>query len=103
MNIKIIIIPVLLLMLLSSCKSVKEGLSGRKSDNSDEFLIEKKAPLKLPPEFERLPLPGEDDVEPTAETECIKDSILNSSNKKAVQKSSNESIEKIILDKIKKK
>ena len=103
MNIKIIIIPVLLLMLLSSCKSVKEGLSGRKSDNSDEFLIEKKAPLKLPPEFERLPLPGEDDVEPTAETESIKDSILNSSNKKAVQKSSNESIEKIILDKIKKK
>jgi|TARA_B110001452_G_scaffold114347_1_gene94859 hypothetical protein len=103
MNIKIIIISVLLLMLLSSCKSVKEGLSGRKSDNSDEFLIEKKAPLKLPPEFERLPLPGEDDVEPTAETESIKDSILNSSNKKAVQKSSNESIEKIILDKIKKK
>jgi hypothetical protein len=103
MNIKIIIISVLLLMLLSSCKSVKEGLSGRKSDNSDEFLIEKKAPLKLPPEFERLPLPGEDDVEPTTETESIKDSILNSSNKKAVQKSSNESIEKIILDKIKKK
>ena len=103
MNIKIIIISVLLLMLLSSCKSVKEGLSGRKSDNSDEFLIEKKAPLKLPPEFERLPLPGEDDVDPTAETESIKDSILNSSNKKAVQKSSNESIEKIILDKIKKK
>ncbi len=103
MNIKIIIIPVLLLMLLSSCKTVKEGLSGKKSDNSDEFLIEKKAPLKLPPEFERLPLPGEDDVELTAETESIKDSILNSSNKKAVQKSSNESIEKIILDKIKKK
>tara|TARA_B100000795_G_scaffold22049_1_gene14697 strand:+ start:1816 stop:2127 length:312 start_codon:yes stop_codon:yes gene_type:complete len=103
MNIKIIIIPIILLMLLSSCKSVKEGLSGRKDDNSDEFLIEKKAPLRLPPEFERLPLPGDDDVKILAETKSFKDKILNSSNKKTKQKSSNGSIEKIILEKIRKK
>lgn len=34
---------------VSSCQSVKEGLSGQKKKNSDEFLIEKKNPLVLPP------------------------------------------------------
>ena len=46
-----------LLFLLTSCQSAKEGLSGRKKDNTDEFLVQKKNPLVLPPDYNDLPLP----------------------------------------------
>ena len=39
--------------------SVKRGLTGAKADSSDEFLIQKKDPLILPPDFENLPTPSE--------------------------------------------
>ena len=35
----------------------KETMSGQKVTNSDEFLIKKKDPLVLPPEYDKLPLP----------------------------------------------
>ena len=31
----------------------------KKKNNSDEFLLEKKIPLVLPPNYGELPLPGE--------------------------------------------
>ena len=37
--------------LLASCQSVKDGLSGRKTENSDEFLVKKKNPLVMPPKI----------------------------------------------------
>ena len=39
--------------------SVKRGLTGSKSDSTDEFLVQKKDPLILPPDFESLPSPEE--------------------------------------------
>ena len=45
---------------LTSCQSIKDGLSGRKSENSDEFLVKKKSPLVMPPKFMELPNPEED-------------------------------------------
>ena len=39
--------------------SVKRGITGAKSDTVDEFLVEKKDPLILPPDFENLPTPEE--------------------------------------------
>jgi len=44
-------------LILTACQSVKDGLSGNKSNNSDEFLIQKKNPLVLPPKFSELPKP----------------------------------------------
>ena len=41
-----IVIP----LFLASCQSIKDGLSGKKSENSDEFLVQKKNPLVLPPD-----------------------------------------------------
>ena len=46
-----------LLFLLSSCQSAKEGLGGGKKNNTDEFLVQKKNPLVLPPDYNDLPLP----------------------------------------------
>ena len=48
-------------MLLNSCSgtfdSVKRGMTGAKEKSSDEFLVQKKDPLVLPPDFESLPEP----------------------------------------------
>ncbi len=44
-------------LFLYSCQSVKDGLTGKKRNNSDEFLIQKKNPLVQPPKYGELPLP----------------------------------------------
>ena len=52
-----------IILFISSCAgtfdSVKRGLTGAKRDSTDEFLIKKKDPLILPPDFENLPTPDE--------------------------------------------
>ena len=54
---------ILLFIFLVSCAdtfdSVKRGLTGEKKNSADEFLVKKKDPLILPPDFENLPTPGE--------------------------------------------
>ena len=47
--------------MLSSCQSVKDNLSLKKKKSVDEFLIEKKNPLVVPPEFSKLPVPKSQD------------------------------------------
>ena len=51
-----------LVFFIASCNtvdSVKRGLTGAKREGGDEFLIKKKDPLILPPDFENLPTPDE--------------------------------------------
>ena len=62
---KLIFFNLLILIFLSGCQNVRETLSMKKKQNIDEFLIEKKNPLILPPDFSKLPEPRknkEDDV-----------------------------------------
>ena len=50
-----------LILFLNSCNSFsdfKKTMSGEKIANTDEFLIKKKDPLILPPNYEKLPLPN---------------------------------------------
>ncbi len=47
----------IILSVLTSCQSVKDGLTGKKQNNSDEFLVKKKNPLVLPPDYGKLPTP----------------------------------------------
>ena len=56
---KYLIILTSLLFLLQGCGSVKEGLSLKKKANTDEFLVQIKEPLTLPPDFNELPEPNE--------------------------------------------
>tara|TARA_B100000131_G_C17708644_1_gene447835 strand:+ start:92 stop:418 length:327 start_codon:yes stop_codon:yes gene_type:complete len=60
---KIIIYFVLILFTLNACggtwDSVKRGITGQKRNSTDEFLVKKKDPLTLPPDFENLPKPSE--------------------------------------------
>jgi len=67
------------LIFLSSCQSVKDGLSGRKAENSDEFLVKKKSPLVMPPKFMELPIPGEENLDEEV-SDLEKSKKTNSSN-----------------------
>jgi|TARA_B110000285_G_scaffold129896_1_gene146061 hypothetical protein len=57
MKINNIILILVIALTGLSCQSIKDGLSGKKSENSDEFLVQKKSPLVLPPKFLELPQP----------------------------------------------
>ena len=47
----------LITLFLSSCGTIKEGFTNQKKNNSDEFLVEKKSPLIMPPDYDKLPIP----------------------------------------------
>ncbi len=99
----------LFLLFLNSCGTVADGLAGGKKKSSDEFLVKKKAPLVLPPNFGKLPEPGikkDENLEVIKKnTLDIKDIITQSSSVDTEQtnNNSNTSIEESILKEIKKK
>jgi hypothetical protein len=48
-------------ILMSSCggfKNMGKILRNEKVNSNDEFLVEKKTPLRLPPDFDKIPEPG---------------------------------------------
>ena len=102
MNKKLLFIAIL--FFLSSCQNVKDALTGKKYENSDEFLVIKKNPLVLPPNFNDLPTPKE--VVDTTQIENIEseiEEILSSikDNEEVVESSSVGNTETFVLEKIK--
>ena len=99
----------LILLFLNSCGTVAEGLGGSKKKGSDEFLVEKKSPLVLPPSFGELPEPGKEPVEniisDRKDTSDIEDIINQSFSTDTTEKSDDtkNSIERSIIKKKKKK
>ena len=95
---------VISLLFLCSCQGVKDALSGKKYESSDEFLVIKKNPLILPPNFKDLPQPK--DVTDTTQIENIENEIedLLSSIKddeEVSESSSSSDTESFVLEKIK--
>ena len=92
------------LLILNSCGTIKEGFSNQKKNSSDEFLVEKKSPLVMPPEFDELPMPN---------SEIEEDSSLNADSSKNIEKlitngaeidsslEQNKNFENLIIDQIK--
>jgi hypothetical protein len=99
----------LILLFLNSCGTVAEGLGGSKKKGSDEFLVEKKSPLVLPPSFGELPEPGNEPEKNTISdkknTSDIED-IINQSSSTSISERSDgtkNSIEQSIIKKINEK
>ena len=104
--IKKIFILILLIPLLS-CQSVKDALTGKKYESSDEFLVIKKNPLVLPPDFNELPSP--EDAKKMSREETIEseiDDILSAiksdqaSGDKIKNSSEMSSTEEFVIDQI---
>ena len=95
---------IIFLFTLCSCQGVKDALSGKKYENSDEFLVIKKNPLVLPPNFNDLPTPK--DVKDETQIENIENEIedlLSSvkNNEEILESSSSSDTEDFVLEKIK--
>ena len=94
----------ILLFALCSCQGVKDALTGKKYENSDEFLVIKKNPLVLPPNFNELPTPK--DVANTNQIENIEteiEDLLSSikDDEEVSEPSSSSTTESFVLEKIK--
>ena len=93
-----------LILFLYSCSTIKEGFTNQKKSSSDEFLVEKKSPLVMPPDYNDLPVPDEN--KETAETNKnkIKELVTKNENENDENNNSedgNLDIEQSILKKIK--
>jgi len=98
-NKKILILFVSILFLNSCGGDVGKVLRNEKIQNTDEFLVKKREPLILPPDYDKIPSPGSIiKSEKKNEVENIL-KIPEESSNKANNKGS---VEQSIIDKIKK-
>ncbi len=106
MNLKMINLIFLLLILTvtSSCGGLKEAgkvLRNEKTNSNDEFLVKKRNPLVLPPNFEKIPEPGSIIEKKESEETKIK-KILKAPKTGERSKNNLSSTEESILEKIRK-
>ena len=87
-------------MLLNSCTSFKEAVAGKKKKTGSEFLVIKKKPLTLPPDFDELPNPEDEDMIEKQEIVEVKKLLNNISKEKKNSSKTSESLEQSILEKI---
>ena len=97
-----------ILFLITACAdtwgSVKRGLTGQKQNSTDEFLVEKKDPLVLPPNFEDLPVPSDSAIEEEeTEISSFKKTLSITTDEEGDEGSSSNTIEESILNKIRKR
>ncbi|MDC0924896.1 DUF3035 domain-containing protein [Candidatus Pelagibacter sp.] len=90
-------------VLFSGCSSVKSAFDAERKNGSEEFLVEKKSPLSMPPDFEELPVPKADkekkvDQDKDIELLITKDAS-NQENTDQINNSDEEFLE-LILEKI---
>ena len=91
---------ILFVFLVASCQNVQDGLSGKKQQNNDEFLVKKKNPLVLPPDYDKLPIPNESQEQETENFDLKK--ILKKNDKSQTTKvENNTNLEESIIEKIK--
>ena len=91
-------------LFLYGCNTVKEAFDPQRKNSSEEFLVEKKSPLSMPPDFEKLPVPQTDKQITQDEGKNIEFLILDNDqngDQSNETESSDEDFEKSILDKIK--
>ena len=92
-----------IILIISSCGTIKEGFTNQKKNNSDEFLVEKKSPLIMPPNFNELPVPKQKDTATQSESDEIKSLISKKKNTEITNdmNQKDKSFEETILKKIK--
>ena len=90
-----------ILLMLYSCGTIKEGFTNQKKNSSDEFLVEKKSPLVMPPSYGELPKPSNDNTTKESQTNKIESLISKKKkNEKLENFDSDKSFEEVILNKI---
>ena len=62
-NIRFSLLIILSTILLSNCGSVEKAFDPQNKNTSEEFLVEKKSRLSIPPSFEELPVPSNEKID----------------------------------------
>ena len=89
--------------ILTSCGTLKEGFSNQKKNNNDEFLVEKKSPLIMPPDYNELPVPNSESNQASSEENSIKNLVTNeekTTNTSNANSSESTGLEESLLEKI---
>jgi len=103
---KFCIILLSFIILLNSCASFQEGFAGSKrTKSSDEFLVHKKKPLVVPPDFDEIPTPKpvkKEEKKLSTSNTSIED-LINKENsiEETFETKGDSSLEESILKKIK--
>ena len=95
-------VALIILFLVSACQSAKDAFTLKKKSSADEFLVEKKGPLVLPPNYGDLPLPT--DEKSDEKKDMNEDVALSDDNlkiNKTVKNSDPTLLEKSVLEKMK--
>ena len=103
--IKSLFLVCILSIFLSSCGGVKEAgeiLRNEKTRTTDEFLVKKKEPLTLPPDFNEIPQPGSDKNSSKINDNKIKKILKKSDFETKTLQGKSSSTEESILNRIKK-
>mgnify|MGYP002847224383 CR=1 FL=1 len=105
---KIIIICSMISIIISSCTTLTEGLSGKKKDGSDVFLVKKKNPLVIPKDYNELPEPVDNDKNTSNSDDELNQNVklliereFKNKNKNSDSQSTNKDLENSIINKIK--
>ena len=100
------LISIIILTILTGCQDVKKGFSGKKIDEGNEFLVIKKNPLVVPPNFNELPQPSNNNMENSSnkdnENEFKNIMKNNEDNISENETTTNGNLEENILKQIKK-
>ena len=99
-NIRILLITFLLFVSCAGLKDAGKVLRNEKITTTDEFLVKKKDPLVLPPDYDKIPEPGTISKKKIDEEDKIKN-ILNAPKVENEKKQSS-SIEESIITQIRK-
>ena len=101
---KILTFLILTCLINISCSSVKKAFDPERKNGSDEFLVEKKSPLSMPPDFDELPIPQDQNTqieEKDGELKVLLEDMSKSNNQLNNQEQNNSEIESSIIEKIK--
>ena len=98
-----LILILVMAVLFSGCSSVKSAFDSGRKNGSEEFLVEKKSPLSMPPDFDELPVPEADKEEKINQDKDIEllitKDVANQENTDQINDLDEEFLE-LILDKI---
>ncbi len=100
-KIKSILFLVVVFFTFQSCETVKEGFTSQKKKSTDEFLVEKKSPLVMPPDFNELPLPKTSENNEENESENNIEKLLSNNNSTESSGVQDKNFENSIIEKIK--
>ena len=83
-----------------SCSSVKNAFDPQRKNTSEEFLVEKKSPLSIPPDFKKLPVPKSEEKEQEKIDEI--QTLLEKTNENSGESNENKDtkLDELILEKI---